>query len=254
MSAIWVIASNTFRQVVRQRLFYNLLVFGVGMVALSGLVGALTFGYASRVVRSIGLSGVSVVLDLVALLVGVALIHQEIDRKTLFVVLTRPLERWKYVVGRYLGLLAVLCTAFLGLSLIFVFALLLARGEPGLNDFMALSLSLPEAAILGAFALVRSAFSTPSLSAGIGIGFWIICATTDDLVRLSKNSGEVAVLFAKIAYYALPSFARFNLRELAVYAQPLAMGDVLSALAYGTAYAAFLAVVASVILSKRDMV
>ena len=254
MNTIWVIATNTFRQVVRQRLFYNLLVFGLGMLILSVLVGSLTIGYPSRVVRSIGLSGVSVVLDLVALLVGVALIHQEIDRKTLFVVLTRPLQRWQYVLGRYFGLLGVLAAALLGLSAIFLFCLVSMRGDPTAVDVMALLMSLVEAAVLGAAAVVLSSFSTPTLSAGIGIGFWIICATTDDLVRLAQSSGEAAVNAAKVLSYALPSFARFNLREIAVYAQPLPVADVVGAAAYGFLYAAFLMAIASVILSKREMV
>ncbi|MFO0728865.1 MAG: ABC transporter permease subunit [Myxococcota bacterium] len=254
MNPISVIAANTFRQVVRERLFYNLLVFGVGMIVFSGLVGALTFGHAARVVCSIGLSGVSFVLDLVALLVGVALIHQEIDRKTLFVVLTRPLHRWQYAAGRYLGLVAVLATALAGLSLIFALALTLAKGSFGANEAMALLLSFPEAAIIGAFALVLSAFSTPTLSAGLGIGFWIICSTTDDLVRLSRNSGPVAESLAKFAYYALPSLARFNLREAAVYQQAIPWADTAAALVYGGLYAAFLASLAGLILSKRDMV
>ena len=86
MNPILVIAGNTLRQTVRQRLFLNIGIFGIGMVLLAMLVGSITYGFPDRVVRSIGLSGVTIAVDLMALLLGVGLIHEEIDRKTLFVV------------------------------------------------------------------------------------------------------------------------------------------------------------------------
>ena len=87
---IIAVAQNTFRQTLRERLFLNIIIFGVFMILLAMVLANITFGYPDRVVRSIGLSGISIAANLVALLVGVSLIHQEIDRKTLFVVLTRP--------------------------------------------------------------------------------------------------------------------------------------------------------------------
>src|SRR5438067_1870881 len=119
MTPIFIVAANTFRQTLRQRLFYNIFIFGVGMVLLSLVVGNITYGYQHRVVRSIGLSGVALALDLIAILVGVTLIHQEIDRKTLFVVLVRPIGRAQYVWGRYLGLVAALSLTLVGLTAVY---------------------------------------------------------------------------------------------------------------------------------------
>ena len=255
MNPILVIAGNTLRQTVRQRLFLNIGIFGIGMVLLAMLVGSITYGFPDRVVRSIGLSGVTIAVDLMALLLGVGLIHEEIDRKTLFVVLTRPVERWQYVFGRGLGLWAALSVALGGFSIIFFVVLAGTLGSPRPSDAIALLSVLPEAAVLGAFGLVLSSFSTPTLSAGIGVGFWIAAATTDDLLRLS-SAGDSASLkwLAKAVYYALPSLARFNFREGAVYDFPVAWGEVLPALSYGAFYAIFLLAVASIILSRREMV
>jgi Cu-processing system permease protein len=254
VSKIWVIAANTFRQTVRQRLFYNIAVFGVFMLLLSMIVAQLTFGYPDRVVRSIGLSGVSIALNLIALFIAVSLIHQEIDRKTLFVVLTRPVERWQYVVGRYFGLFLTLALALVGLTLVFFVTLALSRGSPLIGDLLALGASLAEAAILAGVGLVMSSFSTPTVGGGIGLGLWIAGTATDDLMRLTEKADAVTKLGAQIAYYALPCLARLNFREFATYQDPINPAHYLSALAYGAGYAAVLVALASAILSRREMV
>lgn len=255
MNAVWVIASNAFRQTLRQRLFYNVAVFGVGMLLLSMLVGILTFGYPDRVVRSIGLSGVSISLNLIALLVGVSLIHQEIDKKTLFVVLTRPVRAWQYVLGRYLGLVLTLIVACLGLALVFFLTLTLVAGTVGVRDLIALAATIPEAAVIGAIGIMLSAFSTPTLSAGIGLGLWIACTALDDFVRLAeKAQAELTLLIAKVASFVLPNLSRFNFREVAIYQSAIPTSEVVFAMVYGALYALALVAVASAILSRREMI
>ena len=252
MKPILLIAINTFRQTVRQRLFYNVVLAGVGMVMFAMIVSRLTFGFPDRVVRSIGLSGVAMALNLMAILVGVALIHQEIDRKTLFVLLTRPLTRFQYTAGRYVGLLGALAVSAVGLSVVFGLVLLGARGTPSAQDVVALSGSFLEAAVLGAVALVLSAFTTPTLGAGLGIGIWIISTTTDDLIRLLRDdpfSQEMATFLS----YVFPSLARLNFREAAVYHTAISMSDWAGAVLLSGVYSAALVCLASLILSRREM-
>ena len=255
MNAIFVIAENTVRQTIRQRLFYNVGVFGVGMLLLSMVVGRLTFGYPDRVVRSIGLSGVSISLNLIALLIAVSLIHQEIDRKTLFVVLTRPVHRWQYVFGRYLGLLVTLGLASVGLTIVYALTLTASRGTMLSQDFIALSTSLVEAAILGGIGIVLSAFSTPMLSSGIGLGLWIACTAIDDVVRLAEKTEDPLTIFVtKTAYYILPNLSRFNWRELAIYKLEPPVGELFMSFGYGALYALGLVALSSAILSRREMI
>ncbi len=254
MTPIIVVAQNTFRQTVRQRLFFNVGIFGVGMVLLSMVMGQITFGHPDRVVRSIGLSGVTIATDLIALLTAVSLIHQEIDRKTLFVVLTRPIHRWQYVVGRYLGLLFALFLVLVGFTIIFAFTLSASLGSLTGADILALIAIFPEAAILAAFGMLLSAFSTPTLSAGIGLGFWIAASTTDDLIRLTKTANPFTKAIAQGTYYVFPSLERLNFRDLAVYQKPIVMNDFALAMGYGALYCVALVALASVVLSRREMV
>jgi ABC-type transport system involved in multi-copper enzyme maturation permease subunit len=254
MNAIFVVASNTFRQTVRERLFFNILVFAVGMILMAMTISNLTFGYPERVVRSIGLSGISIALDLMALLLGVSLVHQEIDKKTLFVVLTRPLRRWQYVIGRYLGMVLALAMTAAGLTVILCATLLsVPPAKPSLNDLFALGAQLVEACVIGGIGLVLSTYSTPTLSAGIGIGLWLCGATTDDFVRLAVKSQAAVKPLAWALYYLLPALARFNFREAAVYGSPVSLGDFAATALYGVGYASFLVLLASIVLGRREM-
>ena len=254
MTKVFIVALNTFRQTLRQKLFLNVGIFGVGMLLLSMVMGNITFGYADRVVRSIGLSGVSIALSLMALLVSVSLIHQEIDKKTLFVVLTRPIKRWQYLLGRYAGLLMALVLALIGFVFVFVGTLIAVRGTPTPADFIALAATLPEAAIVAGFGIILSSFSTPTLSAGLGLGFWIASTTTDDLLRLTQKADAGTQSIAKAVYYVLPNLERFNFRNFAVYQEPINPVDFASCVLYGAAYAVALVAIASAILGRREMV
>jgi len=251
---VWAVGMNTFRQTVRQRLFLNILIFGVFMLLLAMVLANITFGYPDRVVRSIGLSGINISANLIALLVGVALIHQEIDRKTLFVVLTRPIKRWEYALGRYLGLMATIAVALVGLAIIFSATLWIVRGVPSSGDWFAIAMCLFEAGIIAGVAISLSAFSTPTLSAGMGLGVWIASATTDDLLRLTKVGGGIAHDVAYVVYYTLPSLSRFNFREAVIHQQTVPLADYASAGLYGLVYSIALVTLASVILNRREMI
>lgn len=254
LTRIGLVASNTVREVIRQRLFFNILVFGVGMIIFAMVVSNLTFGYPDRVVRSIGLSGIAIAGNLLALLVGVALIHREIDQKTLFVVLTRPIGRGSYVVGRFLGLAVSLAGVYAGFSAIFLVMLVYVNGTPSSLDALSLAMSFVESCILGALALVLSSFSTPTLSAGIGLGFWIACASTDDLVNLTKDASAELQTLASVISTVLPSFARFNYREVAIYADAVDSSTVAQTVGYGGLYIVAFVSLASAVLSRRQMV
>jgi ABC-type transport system involved in multi-copper enzyme maturation permease subunit len=254
ISRISLIASNTVREVIRQRLFANILVFGLGMVVFAMVISNITFGEPDRVVRSIGLSGLSIALSLMALLIGVSLIHREIDQKTVFVVLTRPIRRWEYVVGRYLGFVVALTGVMVGFSLAFFGMLVYVAGSPSSLDVLAIGMSLVQACVLGAFALVLSSFSTPNLSAGIGLGFWIACASTDDLVNLTADASPGVKNLARAIEAALPAFARFNYREAAIYGDAVDAARVAWIVGYGLLYVVGFIALASAILRRREMI
>lgn len=250
---LWLLASNTLSETIRQKLFSNLLVFGVLMVAFAQTVGNLTFGRADRVVRSIGLGGISLALDLLAVLIGVAIVHREIERRTALVVLTRPVSRGSFIAGRFGGLAIAVLLAALGFSVIYTLTLLGVRGSFGGADAAALTTSVFEAWTMGAFAVLLSCITTPSLGTGVALGFWIAAASIDDVVGLTKTEGGAFHEITKVIAYLIPSFGRLNFRDAAIYQETPSILQVLQAGAYAGCFIAAFLILATVALRRREL-
>lgn len=249
----WLIARNTVLQLIRQKTFYNLAVIGVAAVVFGLVVGNITYGSPQRVVRSIGLSGVSLTLDLMALLLGVGLVNTEIQSRTLFVIITRRVSRAAYLGGRYVGLIATLAIALVGLSLTYVALLAMVRGEIGLPDLQALAMALVESAVIGGFALSLSCITTPTLGTGMGLGIWIAAATSDDLVKLTSVTNPDLKPVAEIVSLALPALSRINIRADAVYGVAISAGEFAERVGYSCCYVVLFWALATIVLTRREM-
>jgi ABC-type transport system involved in multi-copper enzyme maturation permease subunit len=236
-----LIARNTVLQLVRQKTFYNLAVFGVAAVVFGLVVGNITYGSPQRIVRSIGLSGVSLALDLMALLLGVGLVNGEIQSRTLFVIITRRVSRAAYIAGRYAGLTATLALALVGLSFTYAALLMSVRGE------------LVEAALVGGIGVVLSCITTPTLGAGMGLGIWVAAATVDDVVKLTVVSNPELTPVAESLAWLLPALNRINVRTDAVHGVALGAADFAQRVGYAGCYVVLFWGLATATLSRREM-
>lgn len=251
---VYQMASLTLRQVIRQRLFVNVAIFGLFMIVAAVVISNITFGVGARVVRSIGLSGVTVALDLMAILLAVGIVHADIDRKTLFVLFTRPLTRVEYIVGRFFGLSVALLAVLLGFGVILALSMNLSRTSFTGLDAVVLSMSYVEALILTAFGLVLSSFTTPTVGAGIGLGFWVAISSTDDLVGLASAGESIDPTLATALATILPNLSKLDFREFAVRQLEIAPTAPLLAAGYGLLWVLAFLAIASVVLSRREMV
>src|SRR5438270_7286327 len=102
------IAANTFREAVRDRVLYNLVFFAVLMAGGSILVGQISIDIERQVVVNLGLSAVSLFGVVIAIFIGIGLVSKEIEKRTLYTVLARPVRRWEYIVGKFCGLVVTL--------------------------------------------------------------------------------------------------------------------------------------------------
>lgn len=254
MTKLWLLASNTVREVIRQKLFLNVLVFGVLMILFAQVVANLTFGRADRVVRSIGLSGMAMALDLLAVLLGAAIIHREVERKTALVVLTRPVSRATFVVGRFFGVASATTIAAVGFGAIFVLTLLSVRGTPTSLDAVAMGGALLESWVVAGFAVLLSCLTTPSLGAGIALGFIIAASSIDGVVNLTAKSGGFMHDLAVGLSYVLPSFARLNFREAAIYGDLVPAGTVLQAAGYAACFAGAFLALGTLALRNKELI
>jgi ABC-type transport system involved in multi-copper enzyme maturation permease subunit len=253
---IRAIALNTFRESVRDRVLYNLILFVLLLVAASVFISELSIDQESNFIANLGLSAMLIFGALIAIFIGVGLVYKEIDRRTIYNLLAKPVHRYEFIIGKYLGLcltLLVNCAVMLaGIEL----ALLYVNGK-----FVPLHLSaLPaalliylELALMVAVALLFSSFSTPLLSALFSFAIYVAGHFSDDLklAALLTDSAVVRALLYAL-YYLLPNLSNFNFIQQASRGRMAPGGMMASAAVYFLVYVGVLLSASVLIFQKRN--
>ncbi len=249
-----LIAGGTLRELARSRLFYNLLVFGLMFIVGSLLLASLTIGQWERVITDVGLGTIHLVGLLIGVLVGVSLIAGELDRRTLYVTLAKPVGRFEFLLGRYLGLAAALALNMgaMGLGVVLV---LKATGYGVVQAFWpALFLSYVEVLLLAAVALLFGVHSSVTLSSILTFAVFTIGHLSQDLSFFGgKSSSKALRALATALHRALPNLELLNVKSFAGNALPVAPSYVAWAAGYGLAYATGALLFAGFLFARRDL-
>ncbi len=249
-----VLAGNTLRELVRSKLLYNLLIFAVLLIASSMFVAQLTIGQWDRIILDMGLAATQIVGMLISILIGVGLVAGEIDRRTIYPTLARPLSRGTFLLGRYAGLLLVL--ALNVLVMMGVLGLVLHMAGYGISQtaLQAMLLIFIELAVLSAAAIFFGSFTTPMLAAAFSLSLFLIGHLLGDLQAFGKRShSEAAKLATSAAYRILPDLGLLDLKAQAASNLPVASHAVWTGALYGLSYAAVLLTLAVIVFRKRDL-
>src|SRR5271169_2586842 len=179
-----VVAINTFREAVRDRVLYNLIFFALMMIGAAILVGQISIGIERLVIINLGLAAISVFGIVMAIFIGVGLVYKEIDKRTLYTLLAKPIRRWEFLLGKYAGLLLTLTvnTAFMTLGLaaaLFYVGWRFERSDTSI--LVAIYFILLEFALVTALALFFSCFTSPMLSTLYTLGIYITGVFADDI-------------------------------------------------------------------------
>ncbi len=260
--SVLAIARNTLRENIRDKILYNLILFALLMILSSFVLGQLTLGYEDKVIVDIGLSSISIFGTLIAIFIGIGLVYKELERRTVYSLLAKPVHRWEFILGKYLGLLFTLMINVSVMTL-GVWLTLAYNGNVSLQSYMrllpAVYLIFLSLALTTAVALVFSAFSTPALSALFTFFLWLIGHFNADLIQFAViTKSAVAGYVAKLLYYALPNISNFtmadsrNVIQSAAYYVPIRAAAVGWATLYAGLYCSVLLVIATGIFSRRD--
>src|ERR1700739_3629048 len=207
------IASNTFREAVRDRVLYNLSAFALLMSGAAVLVGQISIGIERLVVINLGLTAVSLFGIVIAIFIGIGLVSKEIDKRTLYTVLSRPVQRWEFIVGKFFGLAGTLVvnTFFMAVG-VFAGLLYVTRHFQvgGMWILVALYFIVLEFLILTALALLFSSFSSPLLSAVFAFSLFVIGSFSEDLRGFAAMAHGVTRWLATCAAYLVPNFSALN--------------------------------------------
>lgn len=246
------IALNTFRENLRDKLLYNLLVFALLMIGSSLLLMRLTLGEFHRLLLDVGLGSINIFGVLIAIFVGIGLVNKEIEKKTIYTIVSKPVARYEFLLGKYLGLTLTLFVNTLvmagGLLLVLV-----AQSVPIEKTlFTAIGMIFLEFMVITAVALLCSTFTSATLSAIFTLAVYVIGHLTADLKTLGDKMDEgIGALFNAL-YYLLPNLERFNLKGHVVHHLDVPAGDLLLVVLYGLTYVTFLLFSASLVFQRRD--
>ncbi len=250
------IASNTFREAVRDRVLYNLIAFALLLSGAAIFIGQISIEIERLVVVNLGLTAVSLFGVVIAIFIGIGLVSKEIEKRTLYTVLSRPVRRWEFIVGKFFGLAGTLVvnTFFMAIG---VFAALLyvahKFSSPDGFIFVALYFIILEFLILCSLALLFSSFSSPLLSAVFTFSLFIIGSFADDLRGFAVLTHGVARWIATGAAYLVPNFSTLNVISAVAHQQPVSGQLVLQNTFYAVFYTAMVLCGAVLIFERRNL-
>lgn len=250
---IAAVVKNTFRQAIRDKVLYVLLFFGVLTMASGIIIGPLSLGEAPRISKDLGLAAISIFGTLIAILTGTRLVYEEIEKKTAYLIVPKPIERWQFLLGKYLGLLCVLFLVVLIMSFAFTLYVLVTEGSLHVHLWKAVLLTFFELAVITAIAILFSTFATPVGSGVFAFAVFFLGHVTRDLRALGEISESAVVkLVTSFAYYVLPNLSNFNIRGEVVHNVPVPWSQIVYAITYGLIYTIVALSVSMVIFQRRD--
>jgi len=250
---IWTIGHNTIREAVRNKLLYTLLFFAIALIGTGVLVSTLSYVEGERILQDVGLAAIRLMSVGIAVFVGVGLIHGEVERRTIYTILSKPVSRVEFLLGKYVGLvlttwmmLGVMAVAFAGVSL--------GYGAPldggHATAFLLIGMEL---LVMVAVATLFSAFTTPMLASLFTVGVYLLGHLSRNLRQLGDQADAEAVRpVVSFLFEVLPDLESFNVTLEAVHQLPISPDVVVTAIVYGLGYTVVLLVIASHLFSRRD--
>ena len=252
-----IVAVNTFREAVRDRVLYNLIFFALMMMAAAVLVGGVSIGIERDVIVNLGLTAISLFGIVMAIFIGVGLVYKEIEKRTLYSVLAKPIQRWQFLVGKFVGLLLTLAvnTVLMAIGLSAALFYVTRKFEPGDGTIViAIYFILLELALITALALFFSCFSSPILSTLYTLGIYVAGVFSPDIRDIGiVTSSPVVKAVAKFIYYVLPNFHNFNTIAAAAHSETIPPALIWQNTAYASLYVIVVLIAASVMFSGRDL-
>ncbi len=251
---IHALGANTFREAIRNKLLYALLGFGVVMIAAGALLASLSYVEVHEILQDMGLAAIRLFSAGIAIFVGVGLIHGEVDRRTIYTILSKPVSRSEFLIGKWAGLTFTVWVQLGLMSLAFALVSLLAGASLGAGHASALVLLGFELMVLVAIATLFSSFTTPMLASFYTSGLWLIGHLSRDVYLLGQQSELASVSrFASALYAVLPDFEIFNKTLEAVHGLPIHDYEIGFAALYAAGYASMTLILASTVFGRRDL-
>ena len=263
---IGLVAYHVFKESVRDKVLYNLVLFAVLMISASYLIGQLTAGQDVKIIKDLGLAASSVFGLFIAVFIGVGLVWKEVDRRSVHNLLVKPLRRREFIVGKFLGLaLTLLVNIAVMAAALYTVLALMTWADPSLGKaaveapvldpqlLKVFALLYVQLLVVTSVALFFSTFSGPMLSAAFTFCLYIVGHFNSDLAHFENVvESPAAAWLGKALYYILPNLAPFDVKASVVHGQPVPAAYVALTSGYGLLYAGAMIALAILVFSRRD--
>jgi ABC-type transport system involved in multi-copper enzyme maturation permease subunit len=250
---VWTIGCNTMREAIRNKLLYTLLFFALVMIGTGVVVSSISYVEGSRILQDVGLASIRLFSTGIAIFVGVGLIHGEVSSRTIYTILSKPVSRAEFLVGKFVGLVMTIWLQLGIMSAAFVAVSLASAAPIDAGHAAALGLIGVELMLIVAIATLFSAFTTPMLASFFTLGIYVMGHLSRDLVQISERSDSKSMeMMSQFLYQVLPDLETFNLSIQAVHQLPISSSEIVWPILYGIAYGAAMLYAATLLFARRD--
>lgn len=254
MKSTIIIALNTFKETIRDKILYNILLFAGLIIALSISFGQWSVFARVQVMQDFGLATMSFSGLLLSIFIGVAMLGKETNSKTIYILATPPVNRTSIILGKFFGLIMTLCLNYLIMSLFFLGVLLFIGGGISFKIVEAVFLIGVEMSVIVSVSLLFSTITTPVIAALLTIAFYIAGHFNDFVdIQILEGSNQLLAMFLKVLYFFLPNLEHFNIRTPVVYGLIIPQGYTLMSTLYGLLYITIFLTLSSLIFSRKDL-
>jgi len=253
MGPFIALALNGFREARRNRVTLLVGIFALAMILSTSLVLEVTVGTFDRVLTDVGLGAMSLMLVLLTIFLSSGLISREIERRTIFLMVSKPLSRGGFLVGRLFGNMLTVTVLQLAMGALFCALLFFYNSPLTQAHLAAMGMLWFELWVLSGVGFLMSSFSSQMVSAFVSVSVYVAGSLSSDIYALAGKSKSAPLeALGKAVYYVLPDLSRFNYRPQAAYAAPINGSELLSAMGYGVAYTGVLVALAILLFNRRD--
>ncbi len=254
MRAIRAIAINTFREAVRDRILYLFVGFALVMVVSTKLFGMLTVGDETRIIKDIGLASMQFFSMLIAVMMSMMLVSREVDNRTVFNILAKPVRRWQFLLGKYVGLVAIVAVNLVLITAVLLVMVLLYSGEWDPMLIFAAAMTMLEMAVLAAFAILFAVLTKPILGSLMTLSVFVVGHMSADLWLLTRQlPGAFARGVVAVVYYLVPNLERFDFKSEVVHDLPIPLSAVGWSVLYALAFVFVVLYLANLRFRSRDL-
>jgi ABC-type transport system involved in multi-copper enzyme maturation permease subunit len=251
---IFVIASNVFREVIRDRVLYLIGLFALFLVACFRLLPEIAAATENKIILDLGLAAMHLLGLVVAVFVGTGLVNKEIEKRTVLMLMAKPISPTEFIVGKHLGLTAVLAVLVAAMTAIFMGLLSFNRVPYPFSSLLVSSLFLwLQLSLITAVAIAFGVFTGSLLATLLTFMIFLMGSFSANLVTLGAQSKDATITaVTRNLYLILPDLSRLDLKNQAVYGILPPLNTLLQNAGYGVLYIILLLAIATLIFSRRE--